>query len=67
MARKRTEKKTEGKAPTPDPKGPVSNHERIALLAFSYWEQRGCCGGSPEDDWFRAEREILEQLVNSKQ
>ncbi len=37
---------------------PVSRRERIAMLAYSYWEQRGCQGGSPEEDWFRAEREI---------
>ena len=67
MARKRTGKKTEAKALTPDFEGLVSNHERIALLAYSYWERRGCSGGSPEEDWFRAEREILEQLTNSKQ
>ena len=67
MARKRTGKKTEVKAPTPDSKGPVSSQERIALLAYTYWEQRGCCGGSPEEDWLRAEREILEQLADSKQ
>jgi hypothetical protein len=36
----------------------VSKREKIALLAYSYWEQRGCQGGSPEEDWFRAEREI---------
>jgi Protein of unknown function (DUF2934) len=30
----------------------------IAQLAFSYWEKRGRPLGSPEEDWFRAEREI---------
>lgn len=29
--------------------------EEIATLAFSYWEGRGYQGGSPEEDWFRAE------------
>jgi hypothetical protein len=37
----------------------VSDRERIALLAYSFWEARGRQGGSPEDDWYRAEREIL--------
>ncbi len=32
--------------------------ERIASLAYKYWLERGCQGGSPEEDWFRAEREI---------
>jgi hypothetical protein len=30
----------------------------IAQLAYQYWEQRGRPFGSPEEDWFRAEREI---------
>jgi hypothetical protein len=33
-------------------------HEEIARLAYSYWEARGCRGGSPWEDWFRAEREL---------
>jgi hypothetical protein len=37
----------------------ISIQEKIALLAYTYWEKRGRTGGSPEEDWFRAEREIL--------
>ncbi len=33
-------------------------HQEIALLAYSYWQARGCENGSPEEDWFRAEREL---------
>ena len=33
--------------------------EDIADLAYSYWEARGNRGGSPWEDWFRAERELL--------
>ena len=33
--------------------------EEIARLAYSYWEARGGHGGSPWDDWFRAEQELL--------
>jgi hypothetical protein len=33
-------------------------HEQIARLAHSYWEARGCQGGSPEEDWARAEQEL---------
>ncbi len=36
----------------------VSKREKVAVLAYAYWLQRGCRGGSPEEDWFRAEREI---------
>ena len=32
--------------------------EAIARLAYSYWEARGYQGGSPEEDWLRAEREL---------
>jgi len=38
----------------------VSKREEIALLAYTYWVQRGCQGGSPEEDWFRAELELRE-------
>lgn len=34
------------------------SHEDIAALAYSYWEARGCQGGSPEEDWLRAEQEL---------
>ena len=34
-------------------------HEEIARLAYTYWEARGRPLGSPEDDWFRAEQEVL--------
>ena len=36
----------------------ISRQEKIALLAYTYWVQRGRQGGSPDEDWFRAEREI---------
>lgn len=31
---------------------------QISELAFSYWEARGAQGGSPWEDWFRAEEEL---------
>ena len=37
----------------------LPTHEEIARLAYLYAEARGFAGGSPEDDWFRAERELL--------
>ena len=33
--------------------------EAVARLAYSYWEARGGVGGTPEDDWFRAEHELV--------
>jgi hypothetical protein len=34
------------------------SRDEIARLAYSYWEARGCQGGSAEEDWLRAELEI---------
>jgi len=36
----------------------MSEQEEIAKLAYSYWEARGCQGGSSEEDWLRAEQEF---------
>ncbi len=45
----------------------VTVREKIALLAYSYWEARGRQGGSPDDDWYRAEREVLGSLETGGQ
>jgi Protein of unknown function (DUF2934) len=37
----------------------------IAALAYSYWEARGCQGGSPEEDWLRAEEELRGHFVSA--
>jgi len=29
-------------------------HERIATVAYYFWQQRGCPGGSPDEDWAQA-------------
>jgi Protein of unknown function (DUF2934) len=39
--------------------------EAIARLAYSYWEARGGEGGSPEEDWLRAEQELRQGLTSS--
>jgi hypothetical protein len=33
-------------------------HERIATVAYYFWQQRGCPVGSPDDDWAQAVRYI---------
>jgi hypothetical protein len=39
-------------------------HEEIARLAYHFWEARGRPLGSPEEDWFAAEQDLLmERLV----
>jgi len=37
---------------------PIANtvtEDEIAKLAYSYWQERGCQGGDPNEDWVRAE------------
>ena len=36
-------------------------YREIEGLAYSYWEARGRQGGSPEEDWLKAERELRER------
>jgi hypothetical protein len=35
-----------------------SNDEQIALRAYQAWEERGRPWGTPDIDWFRAERDL---------
>ena len=37
----------------------TSHHERIAELAYSHWLKRDQEHGSHEEDWLRAEQELL--------
>jgi DUF2934 family protein len=34
------------------------NSPEIAVLAYQYWQARGCPNDSPEEDWLRAERDL---------
>ncbi len=42
----------------------VPTSDEIARLAYAYWVERGCQGGSAEEDWLRAERELRAQNVS---
>ena len=42
-----------------------SRHELVTKLAYEHWEQRGRPVGSPDVDWFAAERAVYESLVES--
>jgi hypothetical protein len=42
---------------------PAFDQEAIALLAYFYWEARGCPRDSPDEDWFRAESELRNRLA----
>jgi Protein of unknown function (DUF2934) len=39
------------------------DREAIALLAYFYWEARGCPHDSSDEDWFRAEAELRNRLT----
>jgi hypothetical protein len=40
-------------------------HEFVAKLAYQYWEARGRPFGSPEVDWYGAERAVYALLLAS--
>jgi Protein of unknown function (DUF2934) len=40
-------------------------HEFVAKLAYKLWQERGRPFGSPEVDWFAAERAVYSALVAS--
>ena len=42
---------------------PTLDQEAIAPLAYFCWEERGCPNDSPDEDWFRAEAELRQQLA----
>ncbi|MGA3159989.1 MAG: DUF2934 domain-containing protein [Terracidiphilus sp.] len=39
--------------------GSKPSREEIERLAKSYWAERGCLDGFAEQDWLRAEKELL--------
>jgi len=43
----------------------VITFDEVSKLAYSYWEARGYQGGSPEEDWLRAEQELNARLVSA--
>ena len=54
--------------PTPElapAASPEPSFEQISMLAYSYWVSRGYQGGSPEEDWLRAEQELRAALVSA--
>jgi Protein of unknown function (DUF2934) len=62
------------KSPLPDKQQPIElttdflgedRHEFVAKLAYKLWEQRGRPLGSPDVDWFAAERVVYSSLVAS--
>jgi hypothetical protein len=41
------------------------NQKAVAVLAYFYWEARGCPKDSPGEDWFRAEAELHNRLTDA--
>jgi hypothetical protein len=50
----------EPSAETPATQAAVANREEIARLAYRLWDERGRPEGSPDEDWFRAEKQLLD-------
>jgi Protein of unknown function (DUF2934) len=42
-----------------------NRHELVQKLAYQHWEKRGCPLGSPEVDWFEAEKAMRAYLLAS--
>jgi hypothetical protein len=40
------------------PESLPTDQDNLAALAYRLWEERGCPEGSPEEDWFQAERQL---------
>jgi hypothetical protein len=57
-----TKARTTAKAKaTAEPTITTPTHEEIAALAAQYWAERGWQDGAAEQDWLRAEQELLEK------
>jgi hypothetical protein len=42
---------------------PGLTNERVAAVAYQLWGLRGSPQGSPEDDWFEAERQLSQEIA----
>jgi hypothetical protein len=42
------------------------SHELTEKLAYEYWQRRGCPLGSPEIDWFAAEKALASSTRHSE-
>jgi len=52
-------------SPAAEPEQVTVSYEDIALQAYLYWEARGCQGGTPEEDWLRAEEELKARTTSA--
>jgi hypothetical protein len=60
------EKSENAMASSPSPAASPNGNptfDEVAQLAYSYWEARGYQGGTPEEDWLRAEHELRSSMA----
>lgn len=50
--------------PRDEPRPAIPDEETIRTLAYELWRARGCPIGSPEDDWYIAEKQLKEPLID---
>jgi hypothetical protein len=55
----RTKSSQKASAPETAAAPPRPSHEEIARLAEQYWAERGHGDGQAEQDWLRAEQELM--------
>jgi Protein of unknown function (DUF2934) len=41
--------------------------KEIALIAYSYWQSRGCPDGHDVEDWLMAEQEVLSRRAPKRE
>ncbi len=56
--RRVTHRTTSVEATVPPPPA-AATQDDIAKLAYALWQERGCPAGSGEEDWLRAEEQLL--------
>ncbi len=61
-----SKKKKATQDPPPTVFNAVLEHDEVARLAYSYWEERGYQDGCPQEDWLRAEAELRQRLENHR-
>ncbi|MCI0379461.1 MAG: DUF2934 domain-containing protein [Gemmataceae bacterium] len=40
-------------------------HEKIAMRAYEKWCKRGCPQGTEQQDWFEAEKELRQEMMQT--
>jgi len=51
------------RAAAPENHNASFGHDETAALAHELWQARGCPAGSPDEDWFRAVKELRSRAL----